>query len=166
MDPGIHPQFDPIGMCHRFQKTTGSQESSPLPLRSRWGMNRGLLLPWWSLCQTQNSAVGSIYSMCLMAGFVWPEQYNWRSSPGAAPTINCINLDFFFLKRSSRRRYAASPDCPLSLSAKRLSFKVTTMATDSTAPGHNKPYYQEEEDLIVSLKQLGFSWAEITYRYN
>lgn len=40
------------------------------------------------------------------------------------------------------------------------------MAADSTAPGHNKQYYPEEEDLLVSLKQLGLSWVEITHRYN
>ncbi|KAJ5882313.1 uncharacterized protein N7529_000985 [Penicillium soppii] len=41
------------------------------------------------------------------------------------------------------------------------------MSAEPNAPGHNKQYYEEEEDLLIMLKQLGgLSWPEIAHRFN
>lgn len=41
------------------------------------------------------------------------------------------------------------------------------MAAEPNAPGHNKQYYEEEENLLIVLKQIeGLSWTEIALRFN
>ncbi|KGO41732.1 hypothetical protein PEXP_089440 [Penicillium expansum] len=41
------------------------------------------------------------------------------------------------------------------------------MTTELNPSGHNKPYYEEEEQLLISLKQYsGLSWAQIASSFN
>ncbi|OQE10127.1 hypothetical protein PENFLA_c001G04860 [Penicillium flavigenum] len=78
-----------------------------------------------------------------------------------------VNLEFV-LKGRSRRRDASH--LRLSISSKRsrpYCHKAAPMAAEPNAPGHNKQYYEEEENLLIVLKQLeGLSWPEIAVRFN
>ncbi|KAJ6142221.1 hypothetical protein N7497_011320 [Penicillium chrysogenum] len=69
--------------------------------------------------------------------------------------------------RRSRQRNAPTSESPLSPSPPRpYCHKAAPMAAEPNAPGHNKQYYEEEEHLLIALKQLGLSWPEIALRFN
>lgn len=78
-----------------------------------------------------------------------------------------VNLERFVLKGRSRQRNAPTSESPLSPSPPRpYCHKAAPMAAEPNAPGHNKQYYEEEEHLLIALKQLGLSWPEIALRFN
>ncbi|KAJ6001638.1 hypothetical protein N7522_006865 [Penicillium canescens] len=74
----------------------------------------------------------------------------------------------FVLKGRSPQRNAPTSEIPLSPSLSRTyCHEAALMAAEPNAPGHNKQYYEEEEHLLISLKQLGgLSWPEIALRFN
>ncbi|KAJ5967155.1 hypothetical protein N7501_003403 [Penicillium viridicatum] len=55
--------------------------------------------------------------------------------------------------RRSRQRDALTLDCLFPLSQPRLyCHKAAPMTAEPNAPGHNKQYYEEEEQLLIVLK--------------